>query len=134
MQVMLDGYYPRRLHVCIEGINFARFIAFYVAFISPQHYLYISGWQSRRNKIARSRTINDISIYTRISRYNSHVTYFVFLIPEEFSNSNHRRSSRMPRVSAKRNPAKEARAIGLPIIIEKRIANARYRIPRVSRR
>lgn len=86
MQVMLDGYYPRRLHVCIEGINFARFIAFYVAFISPQHYLYISGWQSRRNKIARSRTsINDISIYTRISRYNSHVTYFVSLIPEESS-------------------------------------------------
>lgn len=67
MQVMLDGYYPRRLHVCIEGINFARFIAFYVAFISPQHYLYISG---NREEIKLRAHVRRLTIYryTRVYR------------------------------------------------------------------
>lgn len=67
MQVMLGGYYPRRLHVCIEGINFARFIAFYVAFISPQHYLYISG---NREEIKLRAHVRRLTIYryTRVYR------------------------------------------------------------------
>lgn len=79
MQVMLDGYYPRRLHVCIEGINFARFIAFYVAFISPQHYLYISN----REEIKLRAHVRRLTIYIDIHAYIAiQFSRYIFRFPD----------------------------------------------------